>query len=62
MRVTVDFDLCEDNAVCMGIAPTVFDLQEDGLHVLQEQPGEELRRKARDAERMCPTEAITVQD
>lgn len=61
MRVVVDFGLCDENAVCMGIAPTVFDVREDGLHV-QEEPGEELRGKAQDAERLCPTRAITVQD
>lgn len=62
MRVEVDFDLCEENAVCMGLAPTVFDLQEDGLHVLQEEPGEQLRGRVQDAERMCPVRAITVRD
>jgi len=24
MKITVDFDLCESNAICMDIAPTVF--------------------------------------
>ena len=27
MRVVVDFDLCESNAVCMGIAPEVFEVR-----------------------------------
>ncbi len=62
MRVVVDFDLCEENAVCMGVAPTVFDVQEDGLHVLQEEPGEELRGQVQDAARLCPTLAIKVQE
>ena len=25
MRIVVDFDLCESNAVCMGIAPEIFE-------------------------------------
>ena len=39
MRVVVDFDLCESNAVCMGIAPEVFEVRDDDfLYVLQEEP------------------------
>ncbi|MFF5987480.1 ferredoxin [Prauserella flavalba] len=29
MRVEVDRDLCEANAVCAGIAPGVFELDDD---------------------------------
>ncbi|MYE57592.1 MAG: ferredoxin, partial [Acidimicrobiaceae bacterium] len=25
MRIVVDFDLCESNAVCMQIAPDIFE-------------------------------------
>ena len=39
MRVVVDFDLCESNAVCMGIAPEVFEVRDDDfLYVLDETP------------------------
>ena len=45
MRVVVDFDLCESNAVCMGIAPEVFEVRDDDfLYVLDETPPEELRQ------------------
>jgi ferredoxin len=37
-------------------------VREDGLHLLQEQPGEELRDKLVGAEVSCPTGAITVKD
>ena len=44
MKVVVDFDLCESNAVCMGIVPDVFEVREDDfLYVLDEHPPEELR-------------------
>ena len=34
MRVVVDRDLCEANGVCAGLAPDVFDLDdEDYLHI-----------------------------
>jgi ferredoxin len=31
MRVAVDWDLCESNAVCEGIAPHVFSVGDDDL-------------------------------
>ena len=31
MRVVVDFDLCESNALCEGLAPHVFELDDDDL-------------------------------
>ena len=44
MRVVVDFDLCESNALCMQAAPEVFEVRDDDfLYVLQENPPEELR-------------------
>ena len=61
MKVVVDLNTCEQNAVCMGIAPDVFDVQDDGLHVLQDSPGEDKRDKVEDAARQCPTQSITVQ-
>ena len=63
MKVVVNFDLCESNAVCMGIAPEVFEVRDDAfLYVLQEEPAEELRGKVEEAARRCPKQAITVED
>ncbi|OBJ88975.1 ferredoxin [Mycobacterium sp. 1165196.3] len=62
MKVVVDLDTCDGNGVCMSICHEVFDVREDGLHVLQEQPPESLRDKLIGAEVSCPTRAITVQD
>ncbi len=63
MKVVVDFDTCDGNAVCMSICPEVFEVKDDGyLYVLQEQPGEELRQKVKGAETSCPTQAITIED
>ena len=62
MRVVVDFDTCQSNAVCMSIAPEVFEVRDDGyLYVLDETPGEELRTKVEEAARSCPTQAITIE-
>lgn len=62
MRVVVDFDLCESNAVCMAIAPEVFEVRDDDfLYVLQEEPDEALRPKVEDAVRRCPKQAISIE-
>ena len=62
-KVVVDFDLCESNAVCMGIAPEVFEVRDDdNLYVLQEYPTDELRPSVLGAVRMCPTLAISIEE
>ena len=62
MKVVVDFDLCESNAVCMGIAPDVFEVREDDfLYVLDEHPSEELRPKLEQAVAGCPRAAIRLE-
>jgi ferredoxin len=61
VKVVVDFDECASNAVCMGIMPEVFEVRDDGyLYVLNENPGEELRSKLREAVNGCPTGAISI--
>jgi ferredoxin len=61
MRVEVDFDKCDSNALCMAEAPEVFEVRDDGfLYVLIEEPGEELRLKVENAASACPTQAISV--
>ena len=63
MKVTVDFDLCESNAICMGIAPEVFEVREDNfLYILQENPPEEMRPQLEQAVAGCPRAAITLED
>jgi ferredoxin len=63
MRVVVDFDLCESNALCMGLAPEVFEVRDDDLlYVLDENPPEELRQKIEAAVRTCPKNAIYIVD
>ena len=62
MRVVVDFDLCESNAVCMGIAPEVFEVRDDDfLYVLQEEPDESLRAKVEESAARCPKQAIAIE-
>ncbi len=63
MRVVVDYDLCESNALCMVAAPEVFEVRDDDfLYVLQDEPPEELHDRVRDAADLCPTAAISLED
>jgi ferredoxin len=61
MKIVVDYDLCEANALCMEAAPEVFRVEEDDtLTVLIESPDESLRAKVEEAARLCPRQAITI--
>jgi ferredoxin len=63
MRVVVDFDVCASTGSCMQVCPEVFEVRSDGyLYILQEEPPEELRPKVVEAEGLCPTGAITIED
>ena len=58
MRVVVNLNQCEANALCMGVAPEVFDLTEDDeLILLNEHPDESLRDRIETAVRQCPRQA-----
>jgi ferredoxin len=62
VKIVVDYDKCNSNAVCMGIAPEVFEVRDDNfLYLLQEEPPEALRPKMEEAVRMCPTGAISIE-
>lgn len=62
MKVVVDFEKCDSNAVCVGIAPEVFEVRDDDfLYLIEERPSEDLRSKVEEAANRCPTGAITVQ-
>ena len=61
MKIVVDYDLCESNAICAGIAPEVFEVRDDdNLYVLMEQPDETFRAAVEEAALRCPRGAITV--
>lgn len=63
MKVVVDWDLCEANAVCMGVAPEIFRVEEDDtLTILQENPSADQRAKVEEAVRLCPKQAISIEE
>jgi ferredoxin len=63
LRVEVDRDECEANAVCVGIAPEVFELDDDEvLHILLPQPPDDLVGRVRDAVDCCPKRALFLRE
>ncbi|MHB1518764.1 MAG: ferredoxin [Acidimicrobiales bacterium] len=63
MRVVVDRGRCESNALCMAIAPEVFELRDDDLlYLLDEEPPEALRSKVEQAVQTCPKIALSIVD
>lgn len=63
IKILVDYDLCEANARCMEVCPEVFQVDDDdNLNILIDAPDESLRRKLKEAERVCPRQAIQIVD
>ena len=59
----VDPDECEANAVCVGLAPELFELDDDDtLHVLVEHPPPALVARAREAVDSCPKRALFLKE
>ena len=61
LKINVDFDLCEANALCVDACPEVFEVDDDdNLQILVETPDPSLRDKLIAAERGCPRQAIRI--
>ena len=62
MKILVDYDRCEGNAVCVTVCPEVFEVGEDDrAHLRLQDPGENLRAKIEAAVRRCPRQALTLE-
>ncbi len=63
MRIEVDLDRCEGNAVCLGIAPDLFDLDDDDYAVVKLDPvPAELEALAEQSVAECPRAALIRRD
>ena len=63
MKIAVDYELCEANAVCMDCCPEVFEVDDkDELHVHEERITEDLRAAIQSAVRRCPRQALELLD
>jgi len=61
MVIRVDFDVCEANAVCCGLAPEVFELDDDENLIVKipEPTGDQLARVEKAVAR-CPRAALSL--
>lgn len=63
MRIVVDHDLCEGNAVCVRVAPEVFVVgDDDQARVLIDNPGPAHRANIEAAVARCPRQALTLRE
>jgi len=63
MRVVVDPDRCEGNAVCVGIAPDLFELDDQEYAVVTADPIPDDREAlAEQAIAECPRAALSRRD
>ena len=60
MELKVDRDLCEANAVCCGLAPDVFELDDDEQLVITQPVPPELLDRVRLAVERCPKNALEL--
>jgi ferredoxin len=62
MRVEWDESRCALSALCTGLAPEVFSVDENGGLAIGAELDDTLREAVQDAADSCPTQAITVAD
>ncbi|MGH3523110.1 MAG: ferredoxin [Mycobacterium sp.] len=63
MRVEVDLDRCEGNAVCVGLAPDLFELDDDDYcHVKVAPIPADREQLAEQAIAECPRAALARRD
>ena len=62
MKILVDYDLCEANALCMASCSEVFRLDEDDtLSILMSEIPERLRPQVEESVRFCPRQALAIE-
>jgi ferredoxin len=63
VRVRVDRDACEANAVCAGLVPELFAVDDDEhLHILMAVVPDGLAEAVRHAVRSCPKAALALDE
>jgi ferredoxin len=63
MKVEADWDACESNAVCAGLVPEVFEVDDDdNLHIRPDEVPADLLATVRLAVRSCPKAALRLDE
>lgn len=61
MRVVLDVQRCQSNALCMMAAPSVFAVDEQGeVTILDAEPGDDVLPAVERAVKLCPTQALRL--
>lgn len=63
MKVIIDFDLCEENAICMDTVPEVFYFggDDDSIQIRAEAVNSSTEERLREAVRLCPRGALRIE-
>lgn len=63
MKVTVDTAKCSGHAQCFGLAPDVYELDDDGYCIVDHRDvPPQFEKDARDGAAACPEQAITIDE
>jgi ferredoxin len=63
MKIVVDRHACEGNARCSEVAPEIFEVRDDDKsYVKIENPPATMQEKIKLAVRLCPRQAISIED
>ena len=63
MKIKVDYDLCESNALCVAAAPDVFEIDDDDfLQLSTEETTPENIEGVKRAVAICPRTALSLED
>ncbi len=61
LKIIIDRTKCAGEGICVGIAPGIFDLDEEGLAIVVAPEGAD-QESILEAAEMCPQDAIIVID
>lgn len=60
MKIHIDDDRCTGHGICEGLAEDIFEVGDDGLAHLLQDPTEERRAVVEEAVQQCPTLALRI--
>lgn len=62
MKVEIDKEGCIACGLCAELCPSVFELDDEGLAFVKEQPSFEVEEMAKEVAESCPVSVIFIRD